>query len=276
MNFKSFYLIEASKQSNISEYITSEMIKILRDLAIHPERYDKYKEGKLNYSLPIKDFISLNKVSGTLRTIIDIYSIELATGIIKAGLPVLVNGLKKGSGGYATPNTIVIPFFNKETEEPFSYFDTFKNTLKHEFIHASQFVENNPHLKMIRNDKTPLEYISNPIERDAYIDGMFRNIIDYMSSEIKILNNVRKEQPGKYIEKNNKISKWFASSEEFVQFLKEYSDEIFDNNNKKFFELYYKHYRSEVFFDNIMKKLLLDIKQEFGTKLPTNLRKGAK
>lgn len=289
MNFKSFYLSEASKEYNIAKVLTDKIIRQLRDMVYsaksHPDRYKDTRRSKWlgDHKISIKKFLKdMNIVKGGLFDKLKDMDVYLDTGHLDKGSskPYLtVNGGKK-AGGYYEPDEkyekgIHIPFINIKTQAPFDgYFDEFYSVILHELTHAIQDIKT----PFGKGDGTAnldsTKWFTNKNEREAYLNELYRHLQDYISGTVSALKNYRTTEWGdpdykQYVVLSNMLKKMFDNVDIFKKAIRNSLRIIFLNNlsNRERFDYLSTEHRD--IYNKFLEDSYLELKKEFKNVIPT-------
>lgn len=284
MNFKLFYLSEASKEYNIAKVLTDKIIRQLRDMVYsaksHPDRYKDTKNKWVGlHIIPLKKFLKdMNIVKGGLFDRLKDIDVYLDYGYLDKGSvkPYLtIHGTKK-AGGYYEPKGEVgihLPFINHKTELPFDgYFDEYYSVILHELTHAIQDIKK-PFTKGT-SDLSQRGWFENDNEREAYLNELYRHLQDYISGTVSALKNYRTTEWGdpdykEYVRLSNKLKRTFESLENFRKTVRLDSTIIFLDNKTNKDRIDYLSTEHRDVYNKFLEDSYLELKKEFKNVIPT-------
>lgn len=287
MNFKSFYLLEASTGFNYIRLFVDKIERVLRDFSKNRDRYSKY-ETKFGYEIPISDIIDSSKFKkfGILEKLTS-GNLYLYRGLLDFKNEPVIRKQEKDSKGEIvfrdqkgfyniTKSTIGIPFINHENDKTFyAYIDKISSTLYHEFAHKLQAIRGYD-LKATAN-KTEKAWFEDEHEREA----LFTQIYKELEKRIKLVfrdMKIDKEQYSKtkdeeyrkeYILNYNVLYSAFKDEEGFNRFVNN-SRWVIENTNKLISErMTYLRTNFKEEWDEFITDTWLEMKNEFRNVIPT-------
>jgi hypothetical protein len=286
MRFKSFYLLEASKEYNIAKFLSDRIIKQLRDMSYsaksHPDRYKDTKNKWIGiHEIPMKKFIKdLNIPKGKMFDFLSIMKLYLDYGELDKGSkrPFLKVYGGRRAGGYYEPKGdfgVHIPFIDQTTGLPFTqYFDDFYSTVLHELTHAIQDYQGTI-TKEGTHKTNQEEWFLDKSEREAYIHEMYRHLQEYISGLISDMKNFRtntdysKADYEEYVKTSNILRLMFESLDTFKKSVRMNANRIFIDNerNKDRFDYISTNHRDV--YNKFLEDSYVELKKEFKNVLPT-------
>lgn len=290
MNFKQFYLTEASPEYPAIKMFVDKIEKTMKDFSKNRSRYEKY-EMTDGYLIPLKDIIDSKKFpkNGFLDSMVS-GKLFLAYGDISfSGAPFLKynktqkDGTKKEMTASALylpkDKLVVIPFISEKNNTTFdSKLDKIISTLLHELTHAAQDsrgeeMKRTGHLseKGWYNDKN---------EREAILNQIHKEIEQIISTKIKN-NKADREEFNKtndkdfikeYVKVNNELMNMFEDVEEFEKWFNrnalwmiKYVNSVLDERI-----VYLKKFHEDV-WDDFVLETYIELKEKFKNVLPTKM-----
>lgn len=290
MNFKQFYLTEASPEYSAIKMFVDKIEKTMKDFSKNRSRYEKYEMND-GYLIPLKDIIDFKKFpkGGFLDNLSD-NNLFLAYGNISfSGKPQITYTAKlkdgttteRTAGGLYMRNrkTIAIPFMSNSNKRTFDEkLDQIISTLLHEMTHAAQAasgeeINKTAHMseKAWYNDKNEKEAVLNQIHKE--IDRIISTKIKNNKSDREEFNKTNdKDFIKEYVKVNNELVVMFEDVEEFEKWFNrnalwaiKYTVPILDERID-----YLKKFHKDD-WDDFMLETYVELKKKFKTVIPTKL-----
>jgi hypothetical protein len=289
MNFKQFYLTEASPEYSTIKMFVDKIEKTMKDFSKNRSRYEKYEYDD-GYSIPLKDIIDFKKFpkGGFLDKMVN-GELMLAFGDVShLGTPFLrVNKRQKNGSSKEIEimgmfskidNIIVIPFISKNTNQVFEgKLNTIVSTLLHELTHAAQHARGTQIHPTIGLQK--VKWFQDTNEREAILNQIHKEIEQHISNKIKNNKSDRaefnktndKEFIKEYVKVNNELVKMFKDVEEFEKWFNanrwviRYTNKTLDERID-----YLKKFHEDTWDDFIL-DTYVELKKKFKNVLPTKI-----
>lgn len=290
MNFKQFYLTEASPEYPAIKMFVDKIEKTMKDFSKKRSRYEKYEMND-GYLIPLKDIIDSKKFpkNGFLVSMVS-GKLLLAYGDISfSGAPILKynktqkDGTKKEMTASALylpkDKLVVIPFISEKNNTTFdSKLDKIISTLLHELTHAAQDsrgeeMKRTGHLseKGWYDDKN---------EREAVLNQIHKEIEQIISTKIKN-NKADREEFNKtndkdfikeYVKVNNELVNMFEDVDEFEKWFNRNALRMIKYVNSVLDEriVYLKKFHEDV-WDDFVLDTYVELKKKFKNVLPTKI-----
>lgn len=264
MNFKQFYLEEASKEFNYIQFFVDKIEKILKDFSFNRKRYEKY-EYEDGYAIPLKDIIPAKNFQsgGILEKLRDV-TLMLAYGRLTFESRPVIDIMKKqkdgsykeySSAAFYQPRKklIVVPFIDTKTDKVMeNKIERIISTIFHELTHALQDAKG-VELKGTVG-KGEKYWYDDPNEREAIRNQIYKEVQKIIKTKIKNNKSYRVEFNKtkdsdfikEYVKVNNELVKLFEDVDSFEDWFNKnavwmirYTNSNIDEyikNMKKFYE----------------------------------------
>jgi hypothetical protein len=289
MRFKSFYLLEASKEYSIAKVMADKLIKLMSEIEYSAHKDPKYLK-KYKYSnsgmfeVPLKDFINKEFPKDSVFSHLKDGKLYLEYGYMdNSPTPFLwAITTKDGktsrnkAGAYFEPSKgflgIHIPFIDPKTDLPYKGFNShWKTLLIHEFTHYIQ--DSKERFKEGSSTLSTEDWHKDKHEQEAYLHELYSLFQKWLSTEIEELKYLRTSDKyheadlPKYIKKNNFLAKLFSSEEMFER--KYPIGEIFLDNDKQKKRINYIAGNLKELYKKFIHDTYVELKKEFKNTLPS-------
>ncbi len=290
MNFKQFYLTEASPEYPAIKMFVDKIEKTMKDFSKNRSRYEKYEMND-GYLIPLKDIVDSKKFpkNGFLDSMVS-GKLFLAYGDISfSGAPFLKytttqkDGTKKEMTASALylpkDKLVVIPFISEKNNTTFdSKLDKIISTLLHELTHAAQDSRGEEMKRTGHLSKKG--WYDDKNEREAVLNQIHKEIEQIISTKIKN-NKADREEFNKtndkdfikeYVKVNNELVNMFEDVDEFEKWLNrnalwmiKYVNSVLDERI-----VYLKKFHGDV-WDDFVLETYVELKKKFKNVLPTKM-----
>lgn len=289
MNFKEFYLTEASKELNIVSFLSDKISKTLDEIVRKPEQFKQYQHNNSGqFIIPFKKFIGdLNVPKNSFLKVLSRGNLYLDLGSDKdATYPFLEiptrdkdgKHFRRKAGAYYhfdLDPEIHLPFINKQTGLPFQgYLEHWRSLLIHELTHAIQDLKGE--IKSGTAQLSHEEWFADKKEQEAVIHQLykvlqkhFKELFSYMN--FHRTNDEKYRDVKKAVVESNALYNWFKDFESFKKSFRMNQNLIYLDNPIEKSRLFYLWDNHKDTYNKFLEDSYKELKKEFKNVIPEKM-----